>query len=468
MPGALAQFFGLLIVSCSFGGFAWFNALRLEPEKEGSRFPSWLISWATKGILVPLFIWGIMNLGISWQLQPFMPQIQASRNGGGPWGPIFVHFLGSGLFIISSYWAAATLGWALLRADGAEPVGRRADFRRWCRVFAFALVVPAGLVVWLGGLPWLGVALALVFGPTAFYLPELMHPKKLPPVYAKAVARMKFGKYAEAEWEIIRELEKYEDDFEGWIMLAELYATKFRDLKEAERTVLDLCDHPQTTPSQLSVALHRLADWHLKVGQNPEGARRALQRVCDRLPGTHLAHMARLRLNQVPMNSEEFKETQASTTIPLPALGDAFDDEPVVVQSPVARKEAARLANSLADRLRQDPNNTEAREKFARILAERMNKPGLGIEQIDLLLAMPEQPERKRAEWLSLSAAWYFKYRQDPTNGRKVLERLVREFPQTPQALAARRRLELAERESRRQQAMQSNPIRVSPPRLSS
>ena len=48
---------------------------------------------------------------------------------------------------------------------------------------------------------------------------------------------------------------------------------------------------------------------------------------------------------------------------------------------------------------------------------------------------------RHRAEWLGLIAAWQIKYRQDLEAGRKTLERLVREFPQSPQAFAARRRL---------------------------
>jgi len=41
------------------------------------------------------------------------------------------------------------------------------------------------------------------------------------------------------------------------------------------------------------------------------------------------------------------------------------------------------------------------------------------------------------------------KYRQDPAAARVRLEQLVREFPQTPQAFAAQRRLNLMEMEER-------------------
>ena len=102
------------------------------------------------------------------------------------------------------------------------------------------------------------------------------------------------------------------------------------------------------------------------------------------------------------------------------------------------------MANSLAAKLSDDPNNVAVREKFARILTERLNKADLGIEQLMLLLNMPEQENARRAEWLSTMAAWHIRYCADSATGLQVLERVVREFPNTPQALAARRRIHLA------------------------
>src|SRR5439155_22237740 len=105
--------------------------------------------------------------------------------------------------------------------------------------------------------------------------------------------------------------------FDGWMMLAELYAKNFHDVAEAERTVMELCAQPRTTPSQLSVALHRLADWQLNFVDNPDAARGALQIICERLPGTHLAHMAQLRINKLPINQQELRELRNSRPIPL-------------------------------------------------------------------------------------------------------------------------------------------------------
>jgi hypothetical protein len=70
------------------------------------------------------------------------------------------------------------------------------------------------------------------------------------------------------------------------------------------------------------------------------------------------------------------------------------------------------------------------------------------IQQLELLLGLKDQPRTRRAEWLSLIAALHLKHREDPEAGRAVLEQILREFEDTPQAFAARRRLELLSRQS--------------------
>jgi len=283
----------------------------------------------------------------------------------------------------------------------------------------------------------------IVLAPIAGLAPRLLGREinRTPPIYARAIARIKFGKYNEAEMEIIRELEKSEDDFDGWMMLAELYATHFNDLREAEQTVLNICEQPVTTPSQLSVALHRLADWQLKTGRDPQAARRALQMICDRLPGTHLAHMAQLRITQLPASPDELREREHAPPIPLPALGDHFDDAAEPADSAIVIEKAAQAANACVERLNQDPDNIAAREKLARLLAEKLGQPDRGIEQLTLLFQVPGQEAQRRSEWLSWIAVWHLKYRGDREAGRAALQRIVREFPDTPQAIAARQRL---------------------------
>jgi hypothetical protein len=449
MGAAVAIFLALLFLSSGLVALGWVIARRLASDTKRVDLQRWLVPWAIKGLGVPAGIWGLLNLGLSWQLQPFMPQVQAARNAGGPWFREFLEVLGLGVFVISSYWTSAMLAWILVYTSKAADPEPRKDFKRLCWTCILGLGVPAGIVLLVGGLPALGLAAALVLGPMAGYAPAYLHPKKLRPIYARAIARMKFGKYTEAEWEIIHELERCEDDFEGWMMLADLYATHFHDLAGAERTILDLCDQPTVNASQQAVALHRLADWHLKLARDPRGARRALGLLADRLKGSHLARMALLRMDQLPESAEELRDQQSAAPIPLPALGDNLDQEAGDPGSKIERKRAAQLANACVEKLKRNPDNVSAREKLARIFAEQLERADLGIEQIDLLLNMPNQPEARRAEWLGMVAAWYLKYCRDRDAGRKALERLVKEFPATTQAMTARYRLEQMDRELR-------------------
>jgi hypothetical protein len=448
MGQAISVLLFLLLLGATFTASTWVLAMRLSPETKHERMRHWLLVWLLKGLALPLVLWMLLNLGLSLELQPFMPSVQAAKNHGGNWAPAYLVVVATGLFIVSSYWSALTLGWLLVSASRAVAGPARKDLKELYLTCLLVLVVPAGLVVLLGGLSTAGLAGLLLLAPTARYAQNLVQPPKMPPMYARAVARMKFGKYSEAEWEIIKELENWEDDFEGWIMLADLYANHFNNLPEAEQTVLELCNQEKTSPSHLAVALHRLADWHLKLAKDPDAARRALRMIGERLPGTHLAHMAQLRINQLPASAAELRDQQTAQAIPLPALGDRLD-EPAQSSSASDSDKAVKSANAYVEQLKLNPDNAAAREKLARILAERLNKPDLGIEQIELLLDMPGRSQAERAEWLGLIAAWHLKYRNDVESARKCLERLRQEFPGTPQALAAGRRLELLERQLR-------------------
>jgi hypothetical protein len=447
MSQAIATFFALLFLGIVFVAIPWVLSFRLTPEAKRHRMLRWLLAWSIRGLVVPEVIWGIMNVGFSWAVPPFMPEVQEAKNSGGSWVPELLRVAATGLFIISSYWSALTLGWLLISAARGADEGSRKEFKSLCLTCLLALSIPAGAIVVLGGLSTAGFAGTLFLAPMAAYGRNILQPRKMPPMYARAIARIKFGKYTEAEWEIIRELENWEDDFEGWMMLAELYANHFSDLGEAEQTVLELCNQPKLTPTHLSIALHRLADWHLKLAQDPEAARRALLIICERLKGTHLAHMAKLRIDQLPASAVELREQLTARPIPLPALGDQFDAP--VTPPPIDREQVKKLANSYVERLKENPNNVQARENLARILTERLDQAVLGIEQITLLLNMPERSDAEKAEWLGLIAAWRIKYCQDVDTGRKFLERLVQEFPNSAQAFAARRRLELLDRELR-------------------
>jgi hypothetical protein len=50
---------------------------------------------------------------------------------------------------------------------------------------------------------------------------------------------------------------------------------------------------------------------------------------------------------------------------------------------------------------------------------------------------------------MGLVAAWQIKYLGDLQKGRETMERLIRRFPQSPQAFAAQRRINLMDLEAK-------------------
>jgi len=90
---------------------------------------------------------------------------------------------------------------------------------------------------------------------------------------------------------------------------------------------------------------------------------------------------------------------------------------------------------------------------LARVLAGQTGETDRAIEHMALLLGTPGQPDEKRADWLSLMAAWQFKFKHDPDAARQTMERLIRDYPDSSQAFAARRRLNLMDAELHTQRA---------------
>jgi hypothetical protein len=429
---------------CFVVAAAHYWAELFEHEVEARRA---FISWALRGVIAPLMLWILFNTGLFPQFPPLWPQLHAVRAGTWSWFLTLAAVTFAAAFVITSYWAAATFSW--LTALIALRTQNRADFLSFGIFWSMLLLPVAGVITYFGGWTQLGLALSVWLIPVVHFTQADARMRKIGPAYSRAIAKLKFGKYTEAEAEVLRELEKHEEDFEGWMMLAEMYATRFNDLQQADRLIRDVCQQPNITKLQASIALHRLADWHLKLAQDPDAACAALVELCRLTQGTHFARMAQLRISQLPMTQKELIEKQ-DKKFSLPAsLAETDEADKSGPQVELNLADALAVANECTTNLQRDPDNTSVRERFATILAEHLGKIDLALDQIELLLGMPEQPEWKMARWLSLMAKWQLKYRNDEQAARELMERLVHEYPQTAEAFAAQRRLNLMEQDRR-------------------
>ncbi|HTG43391.1 MAG TPA: hypothetical protein VK633_02545, partial [Verrucomicrobiae bacterium] len=87
------------------------------------------------------------------------------------------------------------------------------------------------------------------------------------------------------------------------------------------------------------------------------------------------------------------------------------------------------------------------REELAAVLAVQLGKVDLGIEQLRLLIDVPEAVDEQKAKWLAQIGAWELRLRNNEERFREALKEIIRRFPQTSQAFAAQRRLFLLEQE---------------------
>lgn len=438
--------FLLLSIACFAGlvrlTFKWWRRVEEENGKARRQFRDWTL----RGLIVPIFLWFLFNSGLLPKLPPLMAHLEFARSAGRDWITLLLDITAVGGWVIVSYWCAVTLAWLFW-----ENIQRVA-----CReLFVSAGIWTAALLpfaIWLivaHGLSWAGIGLMLWLVPLVYLTSTFVPAEKPRPVYSEAFTKLNFGRFDEAEWEIVKELEQHEDDFEGWMMLAELYATKHRDMAIAEKTICDLCVQPGLTNDQISFALHKLADWHLKLENDPISAKLALGEIIRRFPNSDLAKRAEERRELIP----DSKEKWLSRNIPPPETDDLPDSvvpESAELSSRTRNTDALAIGQRLIKELCVDPSNIEKREKLARILAEECRQTDDGIAQLEMLLAAPDASSQQRAGWMRLLAQWELKFRYDRDAARKWLEQIVHECPETPQANSARNRLSLMDAEDQR------------------
>jgi len=153
-----------------------------------------------------------------------------------------------------------------------------------------------------------------VFGLSAFLVWRLTkpigaifdggdEPPEAAPFYHIANLCRKQGKYEEAMARIDQQLKIFPKDFEGQMLLAGIQAENLRDLSSAQNTVNHLLHQKCHSPETVAQALHKLADWHIQIGQDRASAQDVLVKIMDLFPNTELARAAYERLSHMENNA---------------------------------------------------------------------------------------------------------------------------------------------------------------------
>jgi tetratricopeptide (TPR) repeat protein len=274
------------------------------------------------------------------------------------------------------------------------------------------------------------------------------------PFYSVARARQKQGRYPEAVEEILKQLARFPTDVEGHLLLAEVQAENLKDLPAAEMTIERFCEQPGHAPQNITFALYSMADWHLKVGQDRQGAQRFLEKVIQMLPDTEfalgaaqrIAHLGTAEMLLSPYDRKKFVVPEGVRN-----LGLLKRPPP----SPRVEKDPELLAADYVRQLEEHPLDMEAREKLAVIYANHYKRLDLATDELEQMIAQPNQPPRLVVHWLNLLADFQVRAGADFETVRETLQRIIDRDPNLAPAEIARHRLALVKLELKANQSAQ-------------
>jgi tetratricopeptide (TPR) repeat protein len=288
---------------------------------------------------------------------------------------------------------------------------------------------------------WRQSIIDLVANPIASLYDGGTEPPEPKPLYSIAYSKRKLSKPLEAVVEIRKQLAKFPNDFEGVTLLASIQAEDLKDLPSAEITLNHFCDSENAPPKQVSAAWTQLADWHLKLFQDADSARAALEKIIEKFPDTELSLQAAQRIAHLGGTEKQLRVAQNRQPVFVPegvksaGLRDSMLD---LVPDEIA---PAKLAADFVKHLEQHPDDTEAREKLAIIYARHYQRLDLAMLELKQLIEQPNQPAKRVAHWLNLLADLQIHGGADYDAVRATLQIIIEKFPDFPVAEMARNRL---------------------------
>jgi hypothetical protein len=261
------------------------------------------------------------------------------------------------------------------------------------------------------------------------------------PYYSIARSLRMKGNFLQAVVEVRQQLARFPDDFEGVLLLAAIQAENLQDLPGAEITLNHFCDRPEAPPRQFAAAMNQLADWRLKLAQDADSARAALEKISARFPDTELALLAAQRIAHLVGAEKLLLAAQDRQPLALPEgaknVGLLESSEHLAL----AEIDPAQLAADYVKHLEQHPLDTEAREKLAILYADHYRRLDLAAGELEQLIDVPNQPPKRVAHWLNLLADLQIRHGADYDTVRGTLERIVERFPDWAVAELTRTRL---------------------------
>jgi tetratricopeptide (TPR) repeat protein len=267
---------------------------------------------------------------------------------------------------------------------------------------------------------------------------EEVEPK---PFYSIAISKRKLNKPLEAIVEIRKQLAKFPNDFEGVTLLANIQAEDMKDLQSAEITFDHFCNSPDAPERQVAAAWTQMADWHLKIAQDVESARAALEKIIAKFPDSALSLAAAQRIAHLGGTEKILLDARDRQAVFVPEgvknIGLLDSSAHLIPEE----TDPGQLAADYVKHLEQHPQDTDAREKLAIIYARHYKRLDLATLELAQLINEPNQPVKRVAHWVNLLADLQIHGGADYETVRDTLEKIVERFSDLPVANLAQLRL---------------------------
>jgi tetratricopeptide (TPR) repeat protein len=266
------------------------------------------------------------------------------------------------------------------------------------------------------------------------------------PFYSIARTRRQQQRFEEAIEEIHAQLERFPDDFEGLLMIAEIQAVDQQNLSGAAETINRVCLAHSGSPGRVFSALCTLADWQLQIAGNRDAALACFERVKAMFPHHPVALDAEQRIAHLP--SQEMLDARSSPrTIALKEMPQVVIRDPSEVKVELKAESPDEAIGRLLNQLEVHPQDRTAREELAGLYADHLRDARLAVEQLDLLVKQPGHDKQNVVKWFNRMADYYIQIAGDVESARTALERIERRYPNSPAAAQAGRRKMLLGRE---------------------
>jgi hypothetical protein len=164
----------------------------------------------------------------------------------------------------------------------------------------------------------------------------------------------------------------------------------------------------------------------MNLEKDPAAARKTLERICELMPDTHGARMAKQKIAHLPPTRDAFEKQSKPQRIKI-AEGVRVGEEAGFYGVPkINDKESHKLLRQYLERLSQYPDDVGARERLAVVYATHFDNANEAITHLTYLLEKTSHKEKKEVEWLKLQATWKVKHKKDIKAARVAIETIVR------------------------------------------